>query len=229
MLRDTNAQARVKALLALENSDPEALGMLRNALTDASIQVRLAAVNQLVKTCGAAAIDALAGALTDAEPEVQKASVRALGKIEGKEATQALIKALRVDDIAVQAEAEKVIDKVLDKEGVGVLIECLNHEDAWVRALIVRVLGNKKWKVNDPNDELVDRLFAIIRNGDLYLRNKAALTLAEMGQPIVPKLLEAKRDSDRKVQRAATLALEAIRSQEKKPLYDRVKEQRQSS
>ena len=226
MHRDTNAETRLQALLALEHrSAEEALRVLIDAIHDESVDVRLLSIKLLTKIGGPTAVKALENALKDADARVRLASLRALGQIGGRDATQAIIHALQLDDDAVQVMAEQLIDTVLDKEGVGVLIESLNHEDDKVRSLMIRALGNKKWKVNAPNDVLIERLFALIRNGDLYLRNKAALLLAEIGQPVAPKLLAAKRDADRKVRRAACMALDIIRAQEKKSLYDQVRKQ----
>lgn len=77
MLRDTNAQAQVKALLALENSDPkEALSILSEALNHSSTQVRLVAVNLLAKICGTTAIQALTKAMKNPNAEYDLARER---------------------------------------------------------------------------------------------------------------------------------------------------------
>ena len=95
--------------------------------------------------------------------------------------------------------------------------------------IAIRVLGSKNWNVDHSSEDLIDRLFIIIQKGDLYLRNKAALVLAEIGRPAIPKLLIAKKNTDRNVRRAAIMALEIIRSQEKKSPYDLARDRNQAT
>jgi HEAT repeat protein/beta-lactamase regulating signal transducer with metallopeptidase domain len=186
-----------------------AVGPLMRALSDANVDVRLAAAQSLGQIEDSVAVAALSNALrNDTDARVRKMAAWALGQIEDGQAVPALTHALKNDRaVEVRRTAVWALGQIEEASAVSALSDAIADSDAEVRSLAVWALG----QIED--DHAVPALVNVLKSGDVEMRRQAAWALGQIeDEKAVPGLAAALRDSDAKVREQAVWALGQIES-----------------
>jgi HEAT repeat protein len=230
MLKDKDLRVRQKAAKTLgETKDVHAIKPLITALKDEDYDVTKEVAEALGKI-GAPAIESLIVALKDEDRGVQTEAAWALGQIKDVRAIEPLIAALKEENPAVRWNAANAVGEIADalgeiKDGRAVepLIATLEDTNSIVRYEAVEALGAIK------DERAIQPLIAVIRNtaktpgdlpygrsertiGDLSIRKEAREALANIGEPSVPFLIAALKDTESVVRKECARALSLIAS-----------------
>ena len=196
--------------------------------------VRLHAVRSLSKEAGEAAASALIEALGDSEASVRREAAKALGEIKNPNATPALIAALDDPDRNVRMYAAYALGEIKTPKAVARLLDALNDPEWCVRdqsAWALREIGSESilepliTSLQDPKTD-VEQVLWILKNFDAEKTAKQVARLLTSPEPATrlravravaklqtPKafepLVQALRDSDLKIRRAAVEILAA--------------------
>jgi HEAT repeat protein len=230
-LKDDKEWVRWKVAEALGKiGDPQAIPALMEVLKDEDWRVRQAAADALGKIgdrqavpalletlkdwygdvsraaealgeIGVPAVPALMEALKNWDWQVRWAAAWALGKIGDLQAVPALMEALKDEDKDVRQTAAEALGKI-GVPAVPALMEALKDEDWRVRQAAARALG----EIGDP--QALPALIQALK--DEYVREAVEEALGKIGVPAVPALIEALKDDDEDVRRAAAGALGEI-------------------
>ena len=196
----------VEALKALDLEEAVARNVLRGALDDESMTVRLTVVRLLAGVQPSYANGLLLEALADAHPKVLLEAIKATAPEMGQPAVQRLIIALAATHPEVREAAANALGKMGNQEAVRPLVQALNDEQDNVRWFAVESLRKLNAAVAAP------QLAALLR-GDksARVRQIAATTLGELGRPdAVLALREALHDENERVQAQAVAALKVL-------------------
>jgi len=207
-LREGEGSARVAAVQALgKTGAAQAVPPLIDALSDRDLAVRQAAAAALgqhgMRQADAAlrsrAVDALIDALHDRSNAVRQAAAAALGQIGDPSAVAPLIEALNDKEIALRRAATAALVQIGDPRALEPLNRALQDGDPAVRELAADALAKLGWH---PDEAASGATYWIVqRQWDRCV---------EIGAPAVPPLIDALRDEDPDVRRAAAEALGQI-------------------
>ena len=143
----------------------------------------------------------LALALEDKDPEVQYHAAEALGDIGDAKGIAPLISAMTHSEYSgVRWKAAEALSKIGDP-AVGLLIPLLQHPDDDIRWQAAIALG----EIGNP--DAIEPLIALMRDGERYVRSRAANALGLIGKPAVPRLIAALNDGAVPVRCGAAAAL----------------------
>jgi len=109
-LNDPDPDERVDALTQLDFDQPDALGVLAQALRDPEADVRLSALDELWVNTDEPPLDILGPVLDDPDPEVRAEAVRMIAESEDPEAEALLEGATTDPDEDVRGEAADALD-----------------------------------------------------------------------------------------------------------------------
>lgn len=118
ILNDPDPDERADALTQMDYEEPEAMGVLIQALQDRDAEVRLAALDELWVTVDEPPLDVLAPVLSDPDPEVRAEAVRMIAESDEARAAELLAAALADPDEDVRDEAADALDLDLDEDEI---------------------------------------------------------------------------------------------------------------
>jgi HEAT repeat protein/beta-lactamase regulating signal transducer with metallopeptidase domain len=205
---DESVEVRRMAAWALgEIEDARAVPALSEALrSDKDDEVRRMSAWALGEIESATAVEALGAALRDASPEVRKTAVWALGEIESPNGVQHLIPFLEDESVEIRSQAAWALGEIESPRAVAALSAAIDDREPKVREMIVWALG----EIEDAS--AVEGLTKALADANVGVRRKAAWAIGELelsGE--APRaLIDATRDQDREVRKAAAHALGEI-------------------
>jgi HEAT repeat protein len=214
-IKDADAGVRRSALVALRSVAgmelKEHAGKVGQALTDKDKDVRAQAALTLAEI-GAAAEPAIPGlivALGDKETVVAQAAGDALGKVGGP-AVNPLVEALKDANPLVRRHATMALKEIgaKAKNAVPMLIDALHDSDDATRqfaALALNEIGA------DAKAASIDLIYAMLRDKDKEVRNRAALALLHVNpEPALAAPAFRQGLRDRKAQGVTDSAVEGL-------------------
>jgi HEAT repeat protein len=157
---------------------PDLLPKLKEALSDAQMDVRYNAVRALGRIGSAEAAKVLERALIDKAAEVRVGAVRSLGVIRAPEATKALLAAIKDEKYVIRVLAAKNMAHRTTEEGVlEALQKAARDRDYGVREQALAALAHH------PDGAVVLPFIArALEDPDFGVRTNACLGLASIGQ-----------------------------------------------
>jgi HEAT repeat protein/beta-lactamase regulating signal transducer with metallopeptidase domain len=178
---------------------------LIETLTDATVSVRLAAVNSLGALGDPRAIAALAKALKeDSDARVREAAAHSLGEIDDVRAVPALNEALKVEKVAaVKEKIVRALGEIDDASAVAGIMTVVKDPSTPVRRAAAWALG----ELEDAS--AVPALLSMVRDEDAEVRRYVAEALGNLENPAaIDALIAMTRDSDAEVRSHAISALD---------------------
>lgn len=223
--KDANASVRTAALYALaklDTDDPAVFALLGESLADKDKQVRLSAANLLAGK-GKLGSMALADASDDARADQRALAMQALGQLGDKieeKGVAALRKGLEDDVPRVRLAAAlsvATLGKTARELGGDVtmfqsLAKLLKEKDAQMRRTAVHALG----QIGSSDADEIKTVAAMLKDTDATVRSFSVQALSryqvdldseEIRKDIQGHLLEALKDTDRRVQFMAAQAI----------------------
>jgi HEAT repeat protein/beta-lactamase regulating signal transducer with metallopeptidase domain len=205
---DENVEVRRMAAWALgEIEDARAVPALAEALrSDKDDEVRRMSAWALGEIESATGVEALGAALRDASPEVRKTAVWALGEIESPNGVQYLIPFLDDENVEIRSQAAWALGEIESPRAVAALSGAIDDREPKVREMVVWALG----EIEDAS--AVEGLAKALADANVGVRRKAAWAIGELDlSGEAPRaLIDATRDQDREVRKAAAHALGEI-------------------
>jgi HEAT repeat protein/beta-lactamase regulating signal transducer with metallopeptidase domain len=205
---DESVEVRRMAACALgEIEDPRAVPALAEALrSDKDDEVRRMSAWALGEIESATAVEALGAALRDASPEVRKTAVWALGEIESPNGVPHLIPFLEDESVEIRSQAAWALGEIESPRAVAALSAAIDDREPKVREMVVWALG----EIEDAS--AVEGLAKALADANVGVRRKAAWAIGELDlSGEAPRaLIDATRDQDREVRKAAAHALGEI-------------------
>jgi HEAT repeat protein/beta-lactamase regulating signal transducer with metallopeptidase domain len=205
---DESVEVRRMAAWALgEIEDARAVPALSEALrSDKDEEVRRMSAWALGEIESATAVEALGAALKDSSPEVRKTAVWALGEIESPNGVQHLIPFLDDESAEIRSQAAWALGEIESPKAVSALSAALDDREPKVREMVVWALG----EIEDAS--AVEGLAKALGDANVAVRRKAAWAVGELDlSGEAPRaLIDATRDEDRDVRKAAAHALGEI-------------------
>ena len=205
---DESVEVRRMAAWALgEIEDARAVPALSEALrSDKDDEVRRMSAWALGQIESATAVDALGAALKDSSPEVRKTAVWALGEIESPNGVQHLTPFLNDESAEIRSQAAWALGEIESPRAVSALSEAIDDRDPKVREMVVWALG----EIEDAG--AIEGLAKALGDANVGVRRKAAWAIGELDlSGEAPRaLIDATRDQDRDVRKAAAHALGEI-------------------
>ncbi|MBL8147873.1 MAG: HEAT repeat domain-containing protein, partial [Anaerolineae bacterium] len=209
--KELRAQAR--ALRGMD--DPNAVGLLAEALRDEDYTVRWAVVGALAWLRDDATVPMLLEAMHDKHFTVRLAVIRAFEEIQSVSVAPALAERLRDAHPLVREKAAEAIGKLRANDVEDSLIAALSDPEPFVRRAAAEALGELRLPVR------TEQLIGALDDEDAFVRMAAAESLGRLGdEAAVPKLIEHLNDfggadwDQQRVCDVAAAALEAIGTQE---------------
>ena len=218
-LSDPEWEARDKAAKSLRLQarnlrgidDPEAVGLLAEALRDDDYTVRWAVVGALAWLRDDATIPMLLEAMHDRHFTVRLAVIRAFEEIASVSVAPALAERLRDPHPLVREKAAEALGKLRANEAEESLLAALDDGEPFVRRAAAEALGELRLPVQTA------RLIEALDDEDVYVRMAAAESLGRLGvADAVARLIEHLNDyggaewDQQRVCDVAAAALEAI-------------------
>jgi HEAT repeat protein len=197
-LRDRKSKVQEGAREAIEKIiwDMKAkrlLSPLHASLKSRESVVRKMAAKALLELRDPLSVDALIEALNDNDAEVQKIAREALKAI-GKPAVEPLTAFLRDDNPYICMVVIKLLGDIGDSLAVGHLIGVMKHFASWqFRYEAADALG----KIKDPR--IVGPLLEALNDRNKRVREAAAKSLKEVGEPAVEPLIASLREENQDV------------------------------
>ena len=197
VLRDRKSKVQEAAREAIEKIiwDMKAkhlLSPLHASLKSRESEVRIMAAKALLELRDPLSVDALIEALND-DAEVQKITKEALKAI-GRPAVEPLTAFLRDDNPYICMVVIKLLGEIGDSLAVGHLIGVMKHFVSWqLRYEAAQALG----KIKDPR--IVGPLLEALNDRNTRVREAAAKSLKEVGEPAVELLIASLRDENQDV------------------------------
>lgn len=222
-LRDKSHDIRRVAAEALgQIGDTLAVGPLILALRDNNSEVRWAAAEALGKIgphwpqseAAKRLVPDFIAALQDEDSSVSEAA-KALGQIGDVRAVDPLIMALRDEDPDVRESAAEALGKIGDVRSVEPLITALRDEKGYVCGAVGKALRQiaPDWPQSEAAKRQVPEFIATLGDGNWRVRQAAAEALGQIGDArAVEPLMVALRDKDTAIYKAATTALDTLRT-----------------
>jgi HEAT repeat protein len=188
---------------ALVDIGEPSIDPLIQSLDSPSSPVRNAAVEALTRI-GPTAIAALVTALRTENWDLRRRIAQILGQIGEPSLVGPLIQLLRDDDAGVRVRAAQILGQIGQQQAVEPLIESLQHDpDEFVRRTAIKALA--ALRSTDSIESLIQRL------DDAQLRDIAAISLSEIGEPAVEQLIRMVYENrNPETQQAAIKALDTI-------------------
>ncbi len=188
---------------ALVDIGEPSIGPLIQSLDSPSSPVRNAAVEALTRI-GPTAIAALVAALRTENWDLRRRIAQILGQIGEPSLVGPLIQLLRDDDAGVRVRAAQILGQIGQEHAVEPLIDSMQHDpDEFVRRTAIKALASLR--STDSIDSLIQML------DDTQLRDMAAISLSEIGEPAVEQLIRAVHENrNPEAQQAAIKALDTI-------------------
>ena len=145
----------------------------------------------------------------EAEMDIKRLAVSELGKLGNKHAGPVLKEALSINNHELQAEIINALIQIEDADVFPICRRFLKHPYAGVRAACVRGLYKAR------KDEAAPLLIEALKDENVEVRNSSAMFLGWIeSKEAIPALLQvAAADSDPRVRKSATQALENIRDE----------------
>lgn len=204
-----NLRAQARDLRGMD--DPNAVGLLAEALRDDDYTVRWAVVGALAWLRDDATIPMLLEAMHDRHFTVRLAVIRAFEEIQSASVAPALAERLHDPHPLVREKAAEAIGKLRANEAEESLINALSDAEPFVRRAAAEALGELRLPVQ------TDKLVEALDDEDAFVRMAAAEALGRLGaEAAVPKLVEHLNDyggadwDQQRVCDVAAAALEAI-------------------
>jgi HEAT repeat protein len=176
-----------------------------SALRDEDWSIREEAARLLGSLKDPRAVPPLIVLLRDQDRSVREAAIGALREI-GAPAVEALGTCLTQADLSVQESASAVLTTIADERVLPQLITALRSGDWIVRMHAAKALGRVR------NADAVEPLIPLLQDKVKAVREEAAATLAAIGDPAIPSLLDALRHEDWLVRLHAVESLGKARS-----------------
>lgn len=222
--------AACRALGAI--GDPQAVPHLLQALRDSERWVRRAACVALGAIGDPQAVPYLVRALRDCDGDTRAAACVALGQIGDSQATPHLLQALEDSDSYVRAAVGVALGAIGDLQSVPRLLHALGDSDSRVRTAACVALGKlgdpqavpalSVWAhagdavagdalrtLGHPALALQQAVFEVAAQGLWSVLIRASFrasvrrAIAQLGTQVIPYLLQAIKDGDRRIRRAA--------------------------
>jgi HEAT repeat protein len=197
-LRDRKSKVQEAAREAIEKiiwdlKRKHLLSPLHASLKSRESVVRTIAAKALLELRDPLSVDALIEALNDNDAEVQKLTREALKAI-GRPAVEPLTVFLRDDNPYICMVVIKLLGDIGDKLAVGHLIGVMKHFASWqLRYEAAAALG----KIKDPR--VVGPLLEALNDRNIRVKEAAAKSLKEVGEPAVEPLIASLRDENQEV------------------------------
>ena len=197
-LRDRKSKVQEGARAAIEKiildlKAKHLLSPLHASLKSRESVVRTMAAKALLELRDPLSVDALIEVFNDNDAVVQKIAREALKAI-GKPAVEPLAAYLRDDNPYICMVVIKLFGDIGDSLAVGYLIGVLKHFGSWqLRYEAAEALG----KIKDPR--IVGPLIEALNDRNARVREAAAKSLKEVGEPAVEPLLASLRDENQDV------------------------------
>ncbi|MFA6056254.1 MAG: HEAT repeat domain-containing protein [Thermodesulfovibrionales bacterium] len=208
-LRDRKSKVQEGAREAIEKIiwDMKAkhlLSPLHASLKSRESVVRTMAAKALMELRDPFSVDALIEALNDDDAQVQRSAREALKRM-GRPAVEPLTAFLRDDNPYLCMVVIKLLGEIGDNLAVGHLIGVLKHFRSWqLRSEAADALG----KIKDPR--IVGPLIEALNDRNSRVREAAAKSLKEVGEPAVEPLLASLKDENQDVSFKAIVLLGEI-------------------
>jgi HEAT repeat protein/beta-lactamase regulating signal transducer with metallopeptidase domain len=205
---DESVEVRRMAAWALgEIDDARGVPALTEALrSDKDDEVRRMSAWALGEIDSATAVEALAAALRDASPEVRKTAVWALGEIDSPNGVPHLIPFLDDENVEIRAQAAWALGEIDSPRAVAALSAAIDDREPKMREMVVWALGEIQ------HASALEGLAKALADANVGVRRKAAWAIGELDlSGEAPRaLIDATRDQDREVRKAAAHALGEI-------------------
>jgi len=142
LITDPDVTVRAYAARGLaKQKDPQALGLLLDAVGDRNYRVRIAVVRALGTFADSAALPQVLGGLLDKEPTVRETAAAAAGQLRSRDAAPALRKGLVDSDPAVRLACARALVALLGDDAWADLRGLVADPVRWVRAGTIESLG----------------------------------------------------------------------------------------
>ena len=204
----------------IQQAGATALTALIETLGDASVGVRLAAVQSLGTLGDPRAIAALAKALKeDTDARVREAAAQSLGEIDDNRAVPALLDALKTERAPkVKEQIVRALGEIDDPSAVGGISAVIKDPAVEVRRAAVWALG----ELEDPN--AIGALVALAKDEDVEVRREVASALGNLSdesrsREAFDPLMVMARDADAEVRQNAISALHSFEDQRALPVF----------
>jgi HEAT repeat protein len=200
------------ALLKIAENPALILKRYESNLSHPSPEIRLKALTLLGKIKNRAlTVPFLIKALEDSQLEIRKESLKSLEEI-GSEAVSAVPALLKVlTDSQLTQEVRNTLSKIAScKEMIPLFIKALEHEEMYVRHYAVKFLGESGVELSQILPPLKE---AFLKESKWQIREEITKLFGQFKTPeVLPLLIEALKDKNWSVRKAACDALKMIGS-----------------
>lgn len=209
MLADPNERVREQTLKTLKQIGPPAIPVLKDALGDKSLLLRLGTMRALAVFGSEAkeTIPVLCDALKDADPRIRAQAAAALGGMgkEAKEAIPNLLDALQDKKLTVQIQAALALVGMASQGVPGLLekIRVADRKGCWAEPVILKQFGKTA-------AENIKVLAGKLQDKNPNVRANAVMALTVFGsaaRPAVPALTKSLQDENELIRLMAALVL----------------------
>jgi HEAT repeat protein len=177
------------------------------ALRDEDWAIRQEAAGLLGTLKDPRAVAPLVSLLRDEDRSVRETAIEALRSI-GSPAVDAVGACLAAPDLSVQESASAILSTIADERVLAQLITALGSHDWIVRMHAAKALGRVQ------NATAITALIPLLQDKVKAVREEVATTLATIGNPAIPSLLETLQHEDWLVRLHAVEALGKTRSRQ---------------
>ena len=196
-LDDPLTPVRDAAAIALGQIGEPAIPALRTLLSDADLQKRWIGAYALNAIGTAKTADPLIVALNDRDERIRDLATSALTRI-GKDAIEPLATAAKNVNVEVRLAAINALGGMARPETIAILHAALKDDEPIIRDAAVAALGNTR------SAKAIPALTEAIQNKDTKVRADAVQALVKLGRDSLEVMIEASKDKDWQVRRAAT-------------------------
>ncbi|NLI75751.1 MAG: HEAT repeat domain-containing protein [Candidatus Riflebacteria bacterium] len=190
-------------LILLESRhDVEWLPLFQANLEDAEPDVARIAITAVGKTGTASASAKLQGLLSHGSEMIVIAAIQTLAQIRDPGAVPALKDLARSTTSAkIRATVMSAFGDFQDATTIGPLLEALDNDDPRTRANAILALKRRFLSQGNPDPVAIDRIKALLKDGDHRVRADAAQALWELGHqdslPVIGGMLKSPAEADR--------------------------------
>jgi HEAT repeat protein/uncharacterized membrane protein YraQ (UPF0718 family) len=194
---DQKERQRVVYLLA-KLGDEKSISIMKEALEDADVQIRIQAAQGLA-AFGVKGASLLLKALNDPDMNVRKAAVHSLGEIKDPKTVKALLPLLNSD---LKEEVLQVLISIGSEDSLPVILSLVKDKNARLRSSAAAALGEI------GNKKATQPLIALLMDKDVDVRLAAAEALGKLQDTAASKqLITLLSSGDIRMRRAAARAL----------------------
>lgn len=196
-LDDKEQAVRDAATFAFAQVGEASIPALTTLLADADVQKRWTAAYALNSIGSPKTADPLIVALNDRDERIRDLATSALTRI-GKDAIEPLAKAAKNENVDVRLAAINALGGMARPDTISILHAALKDDEPIIRDAAVAALGNT------GSAKAIPALTEAIQNKDTKVRADAVQALVKLGRDSLEVMVEASKDKDWQVRRAAT-------------------------